>query len=95
MIGGRQRGGQRRIARRPRGDVAIEAELEQAYRVALVEARLAAVQGLTGGPLRRWGRLHTYCADGADDDGADALAADAPPRYAWSLARLLDAGTAG
>ncbi len=69
-------------------------QLEQAYRVALGEARLAAVQGLTGGPLRRWGRLHTYCADGADDDGADALAADAPPRYAWSLARLIDAGTA-
>lgn len=69
-------------------------QLEQAYQVALAEARLAAVQGLTGGALRRWGRLHTYCADeDADVDGDAGPPGDARPRYAWSLARLLDEGT--
>lgn len=69
-------------------------QLEQAYQVALAEARLAAAQGLTGGALRRWGRLHTYCADlDADVDDDAPPIADRPPRYAWSLARLLDGGT--
>ncbi|MBK9037398.1 MAG: hypothetical protein IPL61_40175 [Myxococcales bacterium] len=71
------------------------AQLEQAYQAALVEARLAAAQGLTGSALVRWGRLRGGCDDAgaADDDAPAPPPGFEPPTYAWSLGRVLDRGT--
>jgi|GEM_PF-2370666 len=77
--------------------------LDGLYQTALADARLAAAQGLAPGTMPRWGHWNLWCAE---PDGPDPTvwmmggppappppAADAAPRFAWSLHGLVDRGT--